>query len=189
MVKLLKIATLDKFPEVRAGAATLASFLAPLAIHTVIKSPKNPDAPAATPTASLEDIMTLAFKNLDDESPDVAAGWAEALARCVSTSIEYHKQVSAEKTSQRDVEGVVEIELYKGNCMIRGRHSPKSLYNADLASMDIEGGVGVRRQMHRSDGGMYMVVYSETQTERARGKAQSTGRPRRMQEIRHGRGL
>lgn len=42
--------------------------------------------------------------------------------------------------SQRDVEGVVEIELYKGNVTVRGRSSPKSLYNADLASMDIEGG-------------------------------------------------
>lgn len=42
--------------------------------------------------------------------------------------------------SQRDVEGVVQMELYKGNCTISGRHSVKSLYNADLASMDIEGG-------------------------------------------------
>lgn len=42
--------------------------------------------------------------------------------------------------SQRDVEGTVEIELYKGNCIIRGRKSPKALYNADLASMDIENG-------------------------------------------------
>jgi argininosuccinate synthase len=42
--------------------------------------------------------------------------------------------------SQRDVDGVVEIELYKGNCIITGRQSPKALYNADLASMDIEGG-------------------------------------------------
>ncbi len=42
--------------------------------------------------------------------------------------------------SQRDVEGVVRIELYKGNVTIRGRSSPKALYNADLASMDIEGG-------------------------------------------------
>jgi argininosuccinate synthase len=41
---------------------------------------------------------------------------------------------------QKDVEGLVEIELYKGNCMINGRSSPKALYNADLASMDIEGG-------------------------------------------------
>mmetsp|Transcript_27697 Transcript_27697/g.42662 ORF Transcript_27697/g.42662 Transcript_27697/m.42662 type:complete len:418 (+) Transcript_27697:45-1298(+) len=42
--------------------------------------------------------------------------------------------------SQRDVDGIVEIELYKGNCTITGRSSPKALYNADLASMDIEGG-------------------------------------------------
>jgi argininosuccinate synthase len=42
--------------------------------------------------------------------------------------------------SQRDISGIVEIELYKGNVTIRGRQSPKALYNADLASMDIEGG-------------------------------------------------
>jgi len=42
--------------------------------------------------------------------------------------------------SQRDVDGVVEVELYKGNTIIKGRQSPKALYNADLASMDIEGG-------------------------------------------------
>lgn len=42
--------------------------------------------------------------------------------------------------SQKDVEGLVEIELYKGNITITGRKSIKSLYNADLASMDIEGG-------------------------------------------------
>merc|ERR1712232_1373156 len=28
----------------------------------------------------------------------------------------------------------------EGNCMIKGRSSPNALYNADLASMDIEGG-------------------------------------------------
>ena len=42
--------------------------------------------------------------------------------------------------SQRDVEGIVEMELYKGNIIVTGRKSPKALYNADLASMDIEGG-------------------------------------------------
>jgi argininosuccinate synthase len=42
--------------------------------------------------------------------------------------------------AQRDVDGLVEIELYKGNCTVRGRKSAKALYNADLASMDIEGG-------------------------------------------------
>lgn len=42
--------------------------------------------------------------------------------------------------AQRDVDGTVVLELYKGNVTIKGRSSPKSLYNADLASMDIEGG-------------------------------------------------
>jgi argininosuccinate synthase len=42
--------------------------------------------------------------------------------------------------SQRDVEGIVKMQLYKGNVTILGRALPKALYNADLASMDIEGG-------------------------------------------------
>jgi len=42
--------------------------------------------------------------------------------------------------SQRDVEGYVDMELYKGNVTVVGRYSDRSLYNADLASMDIEGG-------------------------------------------------
>jgi argininosuccinate synthase len=42
--------------------------------------------------------------------------------------------------AQRDIEGVVQVELYKGNVTIQGRSSPKALYNADLASMDQEGG-------------------------------------------------
>ncbi|GMI01028.1 hypothetical protein TrLO_g475 [Triparma laevis f. longispina] len=42
--------------------------------------------------------------------------------------------------AQKDVEGSVEIDLYKGNVFITGRESIKSLYSADLASMDIEGG-------------------------------------------------
>ena len=42
--------------------------------------------------------------------------------------------------SQRDVVGEVEIDLYKGNIIVKGRTSPNALYNADLASMDIEGG-------------------------------------------------
>ena len=42
--------------------------------------------------------------------------------------------------SQRDVTGRVTLELYKGNVIVRGRSSPNALYNADLASMDQEGG-------------------------------------------------
>jgi hypothetical protein len=105
MVKLLKVAVADKMPEVRHGAATLVSLLAPLVIHISIKSPSTPDAVAVSPTASLEDIMTMAFRNLDDESPYVAAAWAEALARGMSTSIEYHKQKTDERASQRNADG------------------------------------------------------------------------------------
>jgi len=35
---------------------------------------------------------------------------------------------------------VVDLDLYKGNVIVRGRKSPSSLYNQDLSSMDIEGG-------------------------------------------------
>jgi len=42
--------------------------------------------------------------------------------------------------AQRDIMGSVTMELYKGNVTIKSRTSPKSLYNSDLASMDIEGG-------------------------------------------------
>eukprot|EP00560_Eucampia_antarctica_P009502 CAMPEP_0197829316 /NCGR_PEP_ID=MMETSP1437-20131217/5744_1 /TAXON_ID=49252 ORGANISM="Eucampia antarctica, Strain CCMP1452" /NCGR_SAMPLE_ID=MMETSP1437 /ASSEMBLY_ACC=CAM_ASM_001096 /LENGTH=419 /DNA_ID=CAMNT_0043430901 /DNA_START=67 /DNA_END=1326 /DNA_ORIENTATION=+ len=42
--------------------------------------------------------------------------------------------------SQKDVTGRVTLELYKGNITVKGRTSPNALYNADLASMDIEGG-------------------------------------------------
>ncbi len=38
------------------------------------------------------------------------------------------------------IDGYVNLELYKGNVMIRGRFSPSSLYNQELSSMDVEGG-------------------------------------------------
>ncbi|EGD80422.1 argininosuccinate synthetase 1 [Salpingoeca rosetta] len=41
--------------------------------------------------------------------------------------------------SQEDVEGVVELKLYRGNVYILGRSSPKSLYDEELVSMDVEG--------------------------------------------------
>ena len=44
------------------------------------------------------------------------------------------------KKSQEVIDGVVYLELYKGNVTVTGRTSPSSLYNKDLSSMDIEGG-------------------------------------------------
>ena len=42
--------------------------------------------------------------------------------------------------AQSLVDGTVELELYKGNVVPVGRTSPTSLYDAELASMDVEGG-------------------------------------------------
>ena len=42
--------------------------------------------------------------------------------------------------AQKDVDGWVEMNLYKGNVIVTGRGSEKTLYSAELASMDIEGG-------------------------------------------------
>src|SRR6266513_174657 len=41
--------------------------------------------------------------------------------------------------SQRDVTGVVRLKLYKGNIIIAGRKSPKSLYDLKIATMEGEG--------------------------------------------------
>ena len=48
--------------------------------------------------------------------------------------------MAAVKKSQEFIDGVVTVSLYKGNVMTLSRTSPTSLYDQDLASMDIEGG-------------------------------------------------
>ena len=42
--------------------------------------------------------------------------------------------------SEELIDGRVRVRLYKGNVEILGRTSPSSLYDQDLASMDVEGG-------------------------------------------------
>jgi argininosuccinate synthase len=42
--------------------------------------------------------------------------------------------------SQEVIDGEVDLTLYKGNVTVTGRSSPSSLYDRELASMDIEGG-------------------------------------------------
>lgn len=41
--------------------------------------------------------------------------------------------------SQKHVEGRVQLSVYKGQVYILGRESPKSLYNEELVSMDVQG--------------------------------------------------
>jgi len=40
--------------------------------------------------------------------------------------------------TQRDVTGTVRLKLYKGNCTVVGRRSPKSLYHPDFATFEAE---------------------------------------------------
>jgi argininosuccinate synthase len=81
---------------------------------------------------------------MDREVKRITEGLAMEFSRLCYNGFWYAPEMELIRNSldfsQRDVEGLVEIELYKGNVTIRGRESPKSLYNADLASMDIEGG-------------------------------------------------
>ncbi|KIY65823.1 argininosuccinate synthetase [Cylindrobasidium torrendii FP15055 ss-10] len=47
---------------------------------------------------------------------------------------------SAIPASQRTVNGVVRLKLYKGNTVVIGRHSPEGLYDEQESSMDVLGG-------------------------------------------------
>lgn len=47
---------------------------------------------------------------------------------------------AAFRQSERLIDGIVRLKLYKGNVVILGRHSPSSLYDRELSSMDVEGG-------------------------------------------------
>ena len=40
--------------------------------------------------------------------------------------------------TQRDVTGIVRLKLYKGNIIVAGRKSPKSLYDPKIATMEGE---------------------------------------------------
>ena len=41
--------------------------------------------------------------------------------------------------TQRDITGVVRLKLYKGNIIVAGRKSPKSLYDPKIATMEASG--------------------------------------------------
>jgi len=81
---------------------------------------------------------------MDREVKRITEGLANEFARLCYNGFWFAPEMDLIRNSiqfsQRDVQGVVKIELYKGNAIAIGRESPKALYNADLASMDIEGG-------------------------------------------------
>ncbi len=48
--------------------------------------------------------------------------------------------IAAINKSQEYIDGEVSLKIYKGNVLTLGRKSPSSLYDANISSMDIEGG-------------------------------------------------
>eukprot|EP00540_Astrosyne_radiata_P011646 CAMPEP_0116836694 /NCGR_PEP_ID=MMETSP0418-20121206/8241_1 /TAXON_ID=1158023 /ORGANISM="Astrosyne radiata, Strain 13vi08-1A" /LENGTH=209 /DNA_ID=CAMNT_0004466497 /DNA_START=14 /DNA_END=643 /DNA_ORIENTATION=+ len=99
-----------------------------------------------TPGGTLLRVAHLDIEGIcmDREVKRITEGLAQEFARLCYNGFWFAPEMELIRHSidfsQRDVEGVVELELYKGNVTVRGRSSPKALYNADLASMDIEGG-------------------------------------------------
>jgi argininosuccinate synthase len=88
--------------------------------------------------------MDLEGMTMDREVKRITEGLASEFARLCYNGFWYAPEMElirhAIDFSQRDVEGVVQLELYKGNVTCMGRKSDKALYSADLASMEIEGG-------------------------------------------------
>ena len=46
---------------------------------------------------------------------------------------------AAIKKSQELIDGIVELQLYRGKASVRGRQSPTSLYDPEMSSMELEG--------------------------------------------------
>ena len=51
-------------------------------------------------------------------------------------SPERHLMQEMIDNTQKDISGLVRLELYKGNCRVTGRKSEKSLYSADIATFE-----------------------------------------------------
>jgi argininosuccinate synthase len=47
---------------------------------------------------------------------------------------------AAFRQSERLIDGTVDLTLFRGNVLIRGRTSHSSLYDQELSSMDVAGG-------------------------------------------------
>ena len=73
--------------------------------------------------------------------------------------------------TQRDVTGVVRLKLYKGNIIVAGRKSPKSLYDPQIATMEGEGA----EKYNQSDATGFIRLNALRLKVRAAMKGKSTG--------------
>ena len=87
--------------------------------------------------AAHQDLETI---TLDREVLLIKAGAAPKVAQLIYNgfwfSPELDMLMASINLSQKQVNGIVKLALYKGNVIIEGRVSPNSLYDFDIASMD-----------------------------------------------------
>jgi len=92
-----------------------------------------------------QDLETL---TLDREVLAIKQELSAKFARLVYNGYWFSPEMNlvreAIDATQRKVTGKVYLELYKGNATVVGRDSPCKLYDADLSSMDKEGGYDQR---------------------------------------------
>ena len=88
--------------------------------------------------------LDLEGLTMDREVKRLSEGLRDEFARLCYNGFWFAPELDLVRHSvtyaQKDVTGVVKLELYKGNVIARGRSSAHALYVPDLASMDIEGG-------------------------------------------------
>lgn len=102
-VALIKLASADKYPEVRRLAGTCCSILAPMLLLTATNS--NMNSSSKSPDSLIDEVLTFAYKYIDDEQTGVAIEWAEAVARLITTMIVYQEQLKvSQSTRKRDEE-------------------------------------------------------------------------------------
>lgn len=70
----------------------------------------------------------------------LALKFAELIYNGFWFSPEMEFLIHAMEKAEENVTGVVHLELYKGNVTVVGREAENSLYDAELSSMDVEGG-------------------------------------------------
>lgn len=94
-IKVVKQGSADPVPHVRRAASELASILAPLAVHRSTIDLPHPQHLLH----GLDELLKTSARNLDDEFPFVADGWADSLARAVLAAIEYHRQRDSDRAA------------------------------------------------------------------------------------------
>ncbi len=103
-----------------------------------IKSREIYEAPAATVLLQAHqalEVLTLAKDQLRFKQR-VAQEYADLIYNGLWFTALHQDLAAYVQSSQRHVTGTVRLKLFKGNCQVVGRKSPKSLYSLGLATYD-----------------------------------------------------